>query len=108
MVKHELLPNLKQGTGQPTLPETGRKLKQLGQCAYCGRPAEQIDHIIPRSRRGSTLRGNLVPICRKCNHAKGDKPPIVFIKELLRTNGLPFTPLHDRGTEEPKVYGPKS
>lgn len=45
-------------------------------CAYClhrlkSRDAT-IDHVIPRSRGGSCLRGNLVAACWACNNRKGD------------------------------------
>ncbi len=45
-------------------------------CAYCGAtnvPLE-IEHIIPRSRRGTSNRiGNLTLACHPCNQAKGDR-----------------------------------
>ena len=38
---------------------------------YCGRPAEALDHIRPRSRGGTDAPENLVPACAVCNSAKG-------------------------------------
>ncbi len=42
-------------------------------CAYCGRSASTIDHIIPRSRGGVDSWENLVAACHGCNSAKGDR-----------------------------------
>jgi 5-methylcytosine-specific restriction endonuclease McrA len=40
-------------------------------CAYCTRPADTLDHVLPRSRGGLTVAENLVPACGRCNGAKG-------------------------------------
>lgn len=40
-------------------------------CAYCGDPAQSLDHIWPRARGGSTVRANLAPACLPCNRRKG-------------------------------------
>ena len=40
-------------------------------CAYCGAPADTLDHVIPRMYGGLTVRENLVPACRGCNGRKG-------------------------------------
>ncbi|TNY35977.1 HNH endonuclease [Thermomonospora catenispora] len=42
-------------------------------CAYCGRRAETIDHVIPRSRGGTHTWENCVASCSSCNHRKADK-----------------------------------
>ena len=39
-------------------------------CAYCGRRAETIDHVIPRSRGGTHVWENVVASCKPCNHRK--------------------------------------
>jgi len=41
-------------------------------CQYCGVQAENIDHVIPRSRGGTHTWENVVAACRRCNAAKGD------------------------------------
>jgi 5-methylcytosine-specific restriction endonuclease McrA len=50
-------------------------------CAYCG--AEnvplQIEHIVPRSRGGSSRASNLTLACRGCNQAKGNRPVEEFL-----------------------------
>jgi len=42
-------------------------------CGYCGRFANTIDHIFPKSRGGEDSWENLVACCLKCNNAKSDK-----------------------------------
>lgn len=42
-------------------------------CQYCGAPAENIDHIIPRSKGGTHTWENVVAACRPCNMRKEDR-----------------------------------
>lgn len=44
-------------------------------CAYCGRPAATVDHILPASRGGRWEWSNTVAACGPCNHRKGDRTP---------------------------------
>ena len=46
--------------------------KTKGRCSYCGRKAEEIDHIIPRSNGGTNSANNLTPACRSCNEKKSN------------------------------------
>lgn len=67
-------------------------LKLLGQdpdkdllCAYCDNPAETWDHIKAVVSEGSFSGhghqiNNLIPCCKKCNSAKGNKEWNVFLK----------------------------
>lgn len=41
-------------------------------CQYCGTRAENVDHVIPRSRGGRHVWENVVAACRRCNSQKGD------------------------------------
>ena len=43
------------------------------ECAYCGKEADTIDHIQPRSKGGTHTWGNVIAACRKCNSKKGNK-----------------------------------
>lgn len=43
------------------------------ECAYCGVPADTLDHVKPRHKGGNTVASNLVPACRKCNRSKGSE-----------------------------------
>jgi 5-methylcytosine-specific restriction endonuclease McrA len=42
-------------------------------CQYCGAIAENIDHVIPRSKGGPHAWDNVVAACRPCNTAKRDR-----------------------------------
>ena len=44
-------------------------------CQYCGRTADSIDHVMPRSRGGGDSWENLVACCLRCNNIKGDRTP---------------------------------
>ena len=54
-------------------------------CAYCGRKAETIDHVIPRSRGGQHAWENCVASCTICNHRKADR----LLEELGWTLAVP-------------------
>ena len=60
-------------------------------CAYCGRHAETIDHVTPRSRGGQHTWENCVASCTICNHRKADR----LLDELGWT--LPVAPAVPRG-----------
>ena len=49
-------------------------------CQYCGGAAENIDHVVPRSRGGTHTWDNVVAACRPCNNRKQDR--------LLHESGL--------------------
>ncbi len=55
-------------------------------CAYCGKRADTIDHVVPRSRGGAHTWDNCVAACRTCNSKKADR----LIEELGWT--LPAPP----------------
>jgi 5-methylcytosine-specific restriction endonuclease McrA len=42
-------------------------------CQYCGKAAENIDHVVPRSRGGQHEWENVVAACRRCNSRKEDR-----------------------------------
>jgi 5-methylcytosine-specific restriction endonuclease McrA len=42
-------------------------------CQYCSRPAENIDHVVPRSRGGEHSWENVVASCRPCNARKENR-----------------------------------
>lgn len=42
-------------------------------CQYCGKRAESIDHVVPRSRGGRHVWENVVASCSRCNTAKRDR-----------------------------------
>ncbi len=44
-------------------------------CQYCSKAAENIDHVMPRSRGGPHAWDNVVASCRACNARKEDRSP---------------------------------
>jgi 5-methylcytosine-specific restriction endonuclease McrA len=45
-------------------------------CQYCGSPGSlTVDHVVPRSRGGTSLWDNIVTACAPCNLRKGDRLP---------------------------------
>ena len=48
-------------------------LRDGHRCQYCGAGAENIDHVIPRSRGGRHAWDNVVAACRPCNARKEDR-----------------------------------
>lgn len=45
-------------------------------CAYgCGRKADTIDHVVPRSRGGKNTWTNVAACCGHCNAVKADRTP---------------------------------
>ena len=52
-------------------------------CYLCSKPADAMDHVKPLSKGGAHLPGNLRPICKGCNSAKGGKWP--YVKENGRS-----------------------
>src|SRR5581483_4478126 len=62
-------------------------------CQYCGsqpgRNELTIDHIVPRSRGGTTSWENVVTACGPCNRRKGNRTPDEAGMKLLSTPGRP-------------------
>ncbi|GAA3667484.1 HNH endonuclease [Nocardioides ginsengisoli] len=44
-------------------------------CAYCGRHASTIDHLLPQSRGGAWTWLNTVAACSACNGRKANRTP---------------------------------
>lgn len=63
--------------------------RDLWTCQYCGASAENLDHVIPRSRGGEHSWENVVAACRRCNAKKEDRSPAEAGFQLART---PFAP----------------
>jgi 5-methylcytosine-specific restriction endonuclease McrA len=60
-------------------------------CQYCGAAAENLDHVLPRSRGGEHTWENVVAACRRCNARKEDRLP-AEAGMVLRT--VPRAPRH--------------
>lgn len=75
------------------------------ECAYCGKEADTIDHIHPRSKGGKHEWKNVIAACRKCNAKKGSK----LLKDLgWKMRFEPVDPLDRRwsvsGISDPLWY----
>ena len=58
-------------------------------CQYCGAPAENLDHVVPKSRGGSHTWDNVVAACRRCNSRKENR----YIEDAgLRLSRRPVAP----------------
>jgi 5-methylcytosine-specific restriction endonuclease McrA len=58
-------------------------------CQYCGAVAENLDHVVPRSKGGLHTWENVVAACRRCNSRKENRTP----REAgLRLARHPFAP----------------
>ncbi len=58
-------------------------------CAYCGRHASTVDHIVPQSRGGTSTWLNAVAACAPCNHRKANRTPA---EAGLRLRLTPYAP----------------
>jgi 5-methylcytosine-specific restriction endonuclease McrA len=72
-------------------------------CQYCGRRWARadlnLDHVIPRSRGGSTTWENVVCSCVPCNLRKGGRSPEEAGMRLLRAPARPrWTPMFRSAT----------
>jgi 5-methylcytosine-specific restriction endonuclease McrA len=72
-------------------------------CQYCGRKHRRselnLDHVIPRSRGGSTTWENVVCSCISCNLRKGGRTPEEAGMRLLRHPTRPrWTPMFRSAT----------
>jgi RHS repeat-associated protein len=66
------------GAGRKATPgERAQALQENnGNCVFCGKPATEADHAIPKSQNGNNTtgpNGNLQPTCTNCNRGPGGK-----------------------------------
>lgn len=72
-----------------SLTRRGVFLRDEHTCQYCGSKAENVDHVLPRSRGGEHAWSNVVAACRRCNSHKKDRTPAEAGMGLQRR---PFAP----------------
>ena len=63
-----------------------------GKCVYCGAPAQEIDHVIPRAKGGTNSAYNLVASCRACNQMKSN----LSLKEFGKIMNKDFSHLNPK------------
>ncbi|WP_402464153.1 HNH endonuclease [Isoptericola aurantiacus] len=93
LVRYVTMRWLYRGGGRPPVTKEGVKRRD-GECAYCGGPAQTVDHVVPRSRGGDSSWLNLVAACTVCNHRKADRTPVEAGMPLHLT---PYVPPVDHG-----------
>jgi 5-methylcytosine-specific restriction endonuclease McrA len=71
------------------LSRRGVFIRDDHRCQYCGATAENVDHVVPRSRGGIHEWENVVAACRRCNSRKKDRTPAEARMVLTRQ---PFAP----------------
>ena len=75
------VPYLRRGS----LSRRGVLARDDHRCQYCGRRADSIDHVRPRSRGGAHSWDNVVAACRRCNTRKRDQLLSEIGMRLYRT-----------------------
>jgi diadenosine tetraphosphate (Ap4A) HIT family hydrolase len=82
-------------------------------CDLCGatkydRPLD-VDHIIPRSRKGKTEESNLQVLCSKCNRSKRNKDDTDFrdTEFVDKDKNCPFCKKIDKVAENNSVFAMK-
>lgn len=59
----------------PGWTKRGVLRRDRNECAYCGRHATTVDHLVPQSRGGPNSWRNTVAACSPCNLRKADRTP---------------------------------
>ena len=59
----------------PSWSKRGVLRRDHHRCAYCGAPAETVDHLMPQSRGGQNTWLNTVAACLRCNNRKANRTP---------------------------------
>ncbi|MGP4001898.1 HNH endonuclease [Streptomyces sp. 8N706] len=67
----------------------GVLMRDRHRCAYCGRRATTVDHVVPRSQGGADTWLNTVAACAEDNHRKADRTPD---QAGMRLINRPFEP----------------
>ncbi|MET0425482.1 MAG: HNH endonuclease [Actinoplanes sp.] len=73
----------------PGWSRNGVLVRDERHCAYCGKVATTIDHVLPRSRGGANTWQNTVAACGSCNQRKGDRTPAEARMPLRTTPWVP-------------------
>jgi 5-methylcytosine-specific restriction endonuclease McrA len=73
------------------LSRRGVFVRDGGHCQYCGKKAESIDHVVPRSRGGEHTWENVVAACARCNSFKRDR---LLEETQMRLRHRPEAPRH--------------
>ena len=62
-----------------------------GRCAWCGdSPWDRdrtVDHVLPRSRGGTSSSHNLIAACRRCNRARQSQSAVAYARQQSDRGG---------------------
>ncbi|MBN8883710.1 MAG: HNH endonuclease [Salana multivorans] len=75
--------------GTPAFSYAGVKRRDDHRCAYCGRAATTVDHVVPVSHGGRSTWLNCVAACAPCNGGKRDRTPE---QAGMRLDTVPWEP----------------
>ena len=78
-------------------------------CVWCGaRPWERdrtVEHLLPRSRGGSSAPANLLPACRPCNRARRSQSAAAYARRRAAEGAEVQTEVLLRGLEHLRDLG---
>lgn len=73
----------------PTWSRRGVLARDGNRCAYCGRSATTVDHIVPVAHGGTSSWKNTVAACVRCNGRKGCRTPRAAGMQVRTTPVVP-------------------
>lgn len=80
-------------TGKTVYSKSGVLRRDKHTCAYCGRTAQTVDHVVPRCQGGQSTWTNVVAACWKDNQLKAGRTP----KQAgMKLQWKPFTPTFEQ------------
>lgn len=82
-----------QQTGKTFYSKSGVLRRDKHRCAYCGRTATTVDHVLPRAQGGTSVWLNVVAACFDCNQRKADRTPE---QAGMRLQWMPFMPTFEQ------------
>lgn len=62
-------------TGEVPFSKRGVLRRDNFTCAYCGKTADTVDHILPKWQGNAASWMNSIAACRPCNQKKGGRSP---------------------------------
>lgn len=88
-----LLQYVKMGRRKPPFSRLNILARDLFRCQYCNTRLNSkdatLDHVVPRSKGGTTCWQNVVCSCRLCNTRKGSRSPQDAGMRLLKSPAQP-------------------
>ncbi len=75
-------------------------------CAYCAKPANTVDHIIPKKHGGDNSYENCVAACSRCNSKKADKllKEVGYSLLIKPYSPSPYSTILSKAQSSPEVF----